>query len=237
MVWLPYAVNLLQPDWSKGLAELAADLGVVLVIIDTLARSMVGGDENKSGDMAQAIEAVDEIRRKSGATSLLAHHTPKDGNTPRGHSALEGAVDSALLLERSDATFTLSAAKQKDIPQVEPLIFELERQSGSCVPALKWSHGTIDGIVGAELTLRDVIGTMAGTDGLPASRLLELAKMPRTSFFRALKNLEKRGVTRNVSTPGRPRWVLVEEESEPKVPTVPNGPMAPGPDSPTQGGS
>ena len=33
-------MNLLQPDWSRGLAELPADLGAVLVVIDTLARSM-----------------------------------------------------------------------------------------------------------------------------------------------------------------------------------------------------
>ncbi len=237
MYWLPFAVNLLQADWSRGLAELAADLGVVLVIIDTLARSMVGGDENKSGDMAQAIEAADEIRRQAGATSLLVHHTPKDGTTPRGHSALEGAVDTGLLLERSEAVFTLTAAKQKDIPQVEPLIFELEPWSGSVVPALKWSHGTIDGIVGAELTLRDVIETMAGTDGLSATGLFGLAKMPRSSFYRALKNLDRRGVIRNVGTPSRPRWVTVEDLSEPIVPMVPNGPMGPFRMVSPQGGS
>jgi hypothetical protein len=215
MLWLPYAVNLLQPDWSLGLAELAADIEPELVVVDTLARSMVGGDENRSGDMAQAVEAADVIRRKSGATSMLVHHTPKDGATLRGHSALEGAVDTALLLERSEATFTLTAAKQKDLAQVDPIIFELEPRSGSCVPVLKRCHGTIQGLVGHELTLRDLIGTTCGTDGLPPSRLLELGDTPRRSFFRALKNLQDRGVIRNVGTSSRPRYCLVEEESEP----------------------
>ncbi len=215
MLWLPYAVNLLQSDWSLGLAELAADVGAVLVVVDTLARSMVGGDENRSGDMAQAVEAADVIRRKSGATSMFVHHTPKDGATLRGHSALEGAVDTALLLERSEGSFTLTAAKQKDLPQAEPMIFELEPRLGSCVPVLKWCHGTIQGLVGHELTLRDLIGTTCGTDGLPPSRLLELGDTPRRSFFRALKNLQDRGVIRNVGTPSRPRYCLVEEELDP----------------------
>jgi hypothetical protein len=244
MHWLPYAVNLLQPEWSKGLAELAADLGAVLVIIDTLARSMVGGDENKSGDMAAAIEACDLIRRKSGATVDLVHHTPKAGDTPRGHSALEGAVDTALLLERnaanafernsnptggSSAVFTLTAAKQKDIPQVEPLIFELESWSGSCVPpqiAANSIAANAFGLVGVELALRDVVGSKAGSDGLPATRLLSLSGISERSFYRTLKNLDRRGVIRNVSTPGKPRWVLAYEESDESLPTLPNAAMA-----------
>ena len=131
MFWLPCAVNLLQSDWSRGLAELAAELEVVLVIIDTLTRSMVGGDENKSGDMAQAIEAADVIRRLSGATVDLVHHTPKDGETLRGHSALEGAVDTAILIKRSEAIFTLTTEKQKDIPQLTRLFSSWSLVSGA----------------------------------------------------------------------------------------------------------
>jgi hypothetical protein len=237
MFWLPWAVNLLQPDWSRGLAELAADLGAVLVVIDTLARSMVGADENRSGDMAAAVEACDVIRRQSGATVDLIHHSPKATDTLRGHSALEGAVDTALLIERSEGYFTLTAAKQKDIPQVEPFIFELELQSGSCVPTAKESQGLFAGIVGAELALKNVLGTMAGTDGLTTTQWLDVSKMSRSSFFRAKKNLEDRGVTRNSGTSGRPRWSLVEEGPEPTVPTVPNSPTGPVLNSPNTGGS
>ncbi len=217
MFWLPCAVNLLHQDWSRGLAELAADLGVVLVIIDTLARSMVGGDENKSGDMAQAIEAADVIRRQSGATVDLIHHTPKDGETLRGHSALEGAVDTAILIKRSETIFTLTTEKQKDIPQADPLIFELEPRLGSCVPYFNTANlNTANpfGLVGLELSLRDVIGSNAGSDGLPATRLQSLSGIPERSFYRVLKNLDRRGVIRNVGTGGRPRWVLAYDGSD-----------------------
>ena len=247
MFWLPCAVNLLQADWSRGLAELAADLGVVLVVIDTLARSMVGGDENKSGDMAQAIEAADVIRRKSGATVDLVHHTPKDGETLRGHSALEGAVDTAILIKRGsnpsgdpNPIFTLTTEKQKDIPQVEPLIFELERHLGSCVPAVNTANlnaANAFGLVGLELTLRDVVGSNAGSDGLPATRLQSLSGISERSFYRALKNLDKRGVIRNVGTAGRPRWVLAYDDSEAILPTLPNAAKAVLPTLTATGGS
>jgi hypothetical protein len=240
MFWLPCAVNLLQSDWSKGLAELAAELEVVLVIIDTLARSMVGGDENKSGDMAQAIEAADVIRRLSGATVDLIHHTPKDGETLRGHSALEGAVDTAILIKRSEAVFTLTTEKQKDIPQADPLIFELESRLGSCVPYVNTANfNTANpfGLVGLELSLRDVIGSNAGSDGLPATRLQSLSGIPERSFFRALKNLDNRGVIRNVGTVGRPRWVLADDDSEATLPTLPNAAMAASPILTATGGS
>jgi hypothetical protein len=228
MYWLPSAVNLLQPDWSRGLAELAADLGVVLVIIDTLARSMAGGDENRSGDMAQAIEAADVIRRRSGATVGLVHHTPKEGETPRGHSALEGAVDTAILLKRSGSIFTLTTEKQKDIPQVEPLVFGLEARFGSCLPtqiAANSVAANAFGLVGLELTLRDVIGSNAGSDGLPATRLQSLSGIPERSFYRALKALDKRGVIRNVSTSHRPRWALAHEEPHESLPLLPHAAM------------
>jgi hypothetical protein len=229
LIWLPYAVNLLQNDSVAALAEIVAELGAVLVVIDTLARSMVGGDENRSGDMAQAVEACDTIRRKSGATVDLVHHTPKAGDTPRGHSALEGAADTMLLLERSEAVFTLSVAKQKDLPQVTPLTFELLQQSGSVVPTLRYCQGDTAsqfGIVGAELELRDLIGSVCGSDGLPATRLIELSKMAPRTFYRALKALDRRGVTRNVGTEHRPRWVLAYEEPAAILPILPNAAMA-----------
>ena len=50
-IWLPRAVNLLDPDWAAGLVELAKDVGPHLTVIDTVARSMQGGDENASRDM------------------------------------------------------------------------------------------------------------------------------------------------------------------------------------------
>lgn len=90
MHWLPMAVNLLDATWTSALVRLVEDLQPKLVTIDTLARSMPGGDENASADMSALVAASDRVREASRATVNLVHHTPKEGSTPRGHSARGG---------------------------------------------------------------------------------------------------------------------------------------------------
>ena len=57
---------------------------------------MVGGDENSSKDMGNLIAGADALCRATGATVLLVHHTPRNGDNLRGHTSLEGAVDTAI---------------------------------------------------------------------------------------------------------------------------------------------
>ena len=211
--WLPMPVNLLEPDWAAGLATVVTELGCVAVVIDTLARSMVGGDENNSGDMSAIVQAADQVRRSSGATVLLVHHSPKEGNTLRGHSALEGAVDTALLIEAGGgASLTLTLAKQKDGPQVEPLVFSLVPHLASCVPMQSDCHGSNSEIVGAELNLRDLIWQSAGSDGLSTSVLLRMSGMSERTFYRAKRNLVERKIIRNVGSDRQPRWAGVDDD-------------------------
>jgi RecA-family ATPase len=55
-----------------------------LIILDTLARFVVGADENSSRDMGEAIEGMDLLKRRTKATVLAVHHTVKNGSTERG---------------------------------------------------------------------------------------------------------------------------------------------------------
>lgn len=108
------AVNLLD---DKRRAELLGALGDVtpaLLVVDTLARCMIGGDENSARDMGLAIDALDTIRRLTGCAVLVLHHTTKTGNSERGSSALRGAADVMLELAESDGLLTLAATKTKD---------------------------------------------------------------------------------------------------------------------------
>lgn len=74
---------------------LGAPVGAIFV--DTLARAMVGGDENSAVDMGRLIAAADRIKTATGATVILVHHSGKDvGRGMRGHSSLLGAVDGAI---------------------------------------------------------------------------------------------------------------------------------------------
>ncbi|MEM7667225.1 MAG: AAA family ATPase [Pseudomonadota bacterium] len=73
-----------------------------LVVIDTLALAFPGLEENDAAAMGRVV-AISRSLTKSGAAVALVHHDTKAGTpTPRGHSLLNGALDSALQLMPSD---------------------------------------------------------------------------------------------------------------------------------------
>lgn len=84
------------------LAELQAEAGLplVLVVFDTLSRSMQGADENSTEDMSMAVNVADYIRERFDAASAYVHHTGKDSSRgPRGAYALFAAADLVLLVQ------------------------------------------------------------------------------------------------------------------------------------------
>jgi RecA-family ATPase len=90
-----------------------------LVIIDTLARCMIGGDENSARDMGLFVEACSRVQ-KTGAAVMVIHHTGKNSATgPRGSSALFGAADTIIELSNDDGLIQLRCEKSKDAKPFE----------------------------------------------------------------------------------------------------------------------
>jgi hypothetical protein len=134
---IPDTVNLLEPA-TPGvlLASLALrdDQAPALVIIDTLARTMVGGDENGTRDMGAFIANADQIRRATGATVLIVHHTGKDTSRgERGSSALRAAADTMIALDADNTLITVTCDKQKDAPPFAQIGLERVQVGESCV--------------------------------------------------------------------------------------------------------
>jgi hypothetical protein len=121
---IPMAVNIMDLTEAKRLilsvlAEQAASgFTPGVIIADTLARSMVGGDENSVRDMSIMINHADLIRRElGGITFLPVHHAGKDADRGmRGSTGLPGAVDTTFRVTRKDNSMTveLFCEKQKD---------------------------------------------------------------------------------------------------------------------------
>lgn len=108
-----------------------------LIVIDTLARAMVGLKENDQGDMGLVIQAVDAIRDATGAAVLLIHHTTKDGGAERGSGALRGALDTMMKVERfSNGTLLLSSEKDRDLPPFASVPFRIVEVEGGPVVRL-----------------------------------------------------------------------------------------------------
>lgn len=92
----------------KSIAE-EADLPLGLVVFDTLARSMAGGDENSASDMGRVIAMADRLRNELGAAMLVVHHSGKDpGKGARGSSALFSAADTVISVIDKVATIEKS---------------------------------------------------------------------------------------------------------------------------------
>ena len=73
-----------------------------LIFIDTLAMAFPGMEENAFESMGRVV-AVGRALAQQGAAVIFIHHgTKAEGNTPRGHSVFNGALDMALHLKAKD---------------------------------------------------------------------------------------------------------------------------------------
>lgn len=127
-------INITDAEHVARLVRTAADAAekdgfpVGLIVVDTMARAMVGADENSAQDMGRAVAALDDIRAGVKATLLSVHHTGKDSERgPRGSTALPGAVDTLIRVDRADLSVTLTVEKQKDDDEGEPIILEAQK--------------------------------------------------------------------------------------------------------------
>jgi hypothetical protein len=206
IVWLPMPVNLLDTERSEALVQLIAELEPVLVVVDTVSRSMPGGDENAPKDMTRLVENADRVRAASGATVNLVHHSPKDGGSLRGHSSLEGAVDTAIEVKADGGSIIISCAKQKDAAKFDNLRFDLAKTGESC--ALTLPRGGESNSL-TEKTLLEAMWESCGSDGLSSGQLITVSGIPDSTYYRTLKALVDRGLARNVGTEKRPRYLPV----------------------------
>ena len=71
---------------------------IAVIIIDTMARAMVGTDENSAKDMSAFIHQCDHLRERFGCSVIVVHHTGHDGSRGRGSSARYAAADAEIII-------------------------------------------------------------------------------------------------------------------------------------------
>jgi len=114
---IPSSVNMfdrrldLKPLMDRIHAKVGKDVG--LIVIDTLARAMGGGNENSAQDMTALIENGDLLRNKFGAAICWVHHSGKnEALGARGSSALLAATD--IEVEVADGTFRTTKMRDRE---------------------------------------------------------------------------------------------------------------------------
>lgn len=123
------APNLLEIRETKDVIasiKTAPDLPS-LVVIDTMAQTMAGGNENASEDMGKVLAHCKGINKSTGAMVLLVHHSGKDSSKgARGWSGLRAAADVELEVTRTLQGRALRSTKQKDGADYQEWGFDLE---------------------------------------------------------------------------------------------------------------
>lgn len=136
--------NLHFVNWPIQLHEgvdrflrLVREIDPVLVIIDTLAASTLGNDEDTTMGTGPVIASLLKIRKELGAAVMVVHHTGWDRKHERGSSAPRGAMDVSIELDgekgweldRKKLGRTLVCHKQRDAEKFfdVDLVFQEER--------------------------------------------------------------------------------------------------------------
>ena len=198
--FLTVAVSLFDDEWASALVELVTELHVRFVVIDTLARSMAGADENSSQDMGIIVNAADAIREATGACVLFVHHTGwTDTGHARGSSALKAALDTELECKGENGSITLKNPKQRCRAEHTPWYLALEPRGPSMVVvnAAESSGGDLRG------KARDALAALLDADdaaGLTASQWRVTAGANAANFYRTRSDLVRRGLVENIGT-------------------------------------
>ena len=169
----------------------AAAIAPALVVFDTYARCLVGGDENSAKDTGLAIQSCAQIQRGLGCAVTLVHHTNKSGQSERGSSAMRGASDAMIEMSDADGLVRVSCSKSKD---GQPWPTELYRflavgESGVLLPAHAFE--ATDELTTLDLQVLDFLTlSVFENAGASARQMSEALNVPTRTLFRILSKLK-----------------------------------------------
>jgi AAA domain len=116
---------------SQAIKDEGKRLGwrVGMVVLDTLARGLSGGNENGSEDMGALVINTDRLRRDLDTIVGWVHHTGKDAAAgARGHSSLKAATDTEIEVQKmEDGSRLAKVTKQRDYECQGEFPFHLTR--------------------------------------------------------------------------------------------------------------
>ena len=214
----PEAVNFFTDETAAFEAAVRAlETPPSLIVIDTMARCLTGGDENSARDVGLFIDNAGQLANKFGSALLTVHHTGKNGEDERGSSALRAACEVTMSLKPEGSGLKLSSIKQKHSADFDPWRFHLEEKAESCVIRLGSDLGRLSS---QEEQIIETVSASFGTDWVSASKIIDVSEIPKSSFYRSLKGLVERGSLEERSAGGQRKEYRVPPDSL-AVPNLP----------------
>lgn len=204
-------INHFCNEWkARQFAKEVAPLDVL--IIDTLHTATVAADENSAQHMGRVLHSCRLAGNDLGCAVILVHHTNKSGSIERGSSALRGAMDFMIKIEKPSDTATyavMSCEKLKDGEQWKTQSFNLQPQLECKSVYVSWEESGNLTQIGSNASnkekLKAEMNRYAGTR-LTCNRLAESIAQSPAYTRKLLNELEQtKECQRELSNPGKPQ--------------------------------
>ena len=219
---MPLPVNLTRKGEVHELAQLIEWGGYEFVVLDTLARCMVGAEENSAKDVGVVVDAMNTLRQATpgdGRGVILGlHHAGKDGKTMRGSSAFESAADTVYFASRDeDNVISVLREKRRDGPQhdLHTLRLDLIDGTGSGVlSAINLSDSALSAADTANTSAAKLMSTFMsafGHVGASKAELRNVANLSPATFHRSVNKLVELKQLVNTGSEQRPFYVAGQQ--------------------------
>lgn len=187
-------VNLLDQSAVKILAQSAHEIKPVMVVFDTLARCIPGGDENSAKDMGVAVRNAGMLQRSLQTAIAWVHHTNRAERGERGSGALRGAADGMIeVFPNGDGSIRVSCSKTKDDePWTEQQYrFHTINQTGSgvLIPSVGYSISDYSDLEVRILDFLD-LDTFSSA-GARTAQIVNALNISERTIYRLLSHLKR----------------------------------------------
>jgi hypothetical protein len=184
----------------QSLAGRMLTYGIGFLVVDNLSTINGGIDEN-SAAMGQVFKGFRWLSEVTGAVVTLVHHpnkpngtTRKIGDTMRGSTAIKGAIDLSLLVEREAGSefITVKPAKERDntiLPFGARFVFEHKPGTNELYTARFWREDLPDPKAEASAELRASILAALEDGPLNRTQIRDAAKRNAAEVNRMLEFL------------------------------------------------
>lgn len=208
---LPEPVNLFT---GAGFADLRRHVQARcyrLVVVDTWARSTVGGKENDNSDSTVAFERVDRLRR-TGPSVLVVAHTDGADTKARGATALEDNADTVYRIKGDAGYLELDRTKRKDGPGEDRHQLQLKPVLDSCI--VQNTRGQDHVLSGRAEALMSAFSEHFADMGASKAELRAVADQAPATFARSLRSLVTQGLLVNHGSDARPFYKPGKESTQ-----------------------
>lgn len=181
--------------------EADPELGLGLIVVDTLSQFFGNGDE-VSPDMTQFVNNMRRIAHESHTAVLIVHHSNAVGERERGHGSLRGNLEAAFEVKaiKKDGRLiglTLVNDKQKDDPENLPMKLSLYSSQNSLAISLGDSSlSQKDEVKLTDKSLENLLTTIETfesekTESSSHAAMIEALGWHKPTFHRRLDKLKK----------------------------------------------